>query len=235
MIEMVKRSVGHALTVALFLGLSWGGADAQETEDGAEDIQNVLLTFHLIEADGYTGQDPAISDIVAELRKLLNFEGYRLLSESVFNVGLALQQVQRSQSLGGSGSQRIVPGDSVGMEIRVSVTAARGSETARATVTLRDLRRSGSINQVRDLLQATVNMRDGQRVVLGSARRSPGEPVLILIVTARMDPDLSSERAPVSCESARELRDRTLRLTGDSEFAASVYQKVIEKQCQEDR
>ena len=30
-------------------------------------------------------------------------------------------------------------------------------------------------------------MRDGQRVLLGSARRSADEPVLILVVTPRID------------------------------------------------
>ena len=38
------------------------------------------------------------------------------------------------------------------------------------------------------LLEASVTMRDGQSVVLGSARRTPDEPVLILVVTPRIDP-----------------------------------------------
>ena len=38
------------------------------------------------------------------------------------------------------------------------------------------------------LLEASVTIRDGQRVVLGSARRSAEDPVLILIVTPRVDP-----------------------------------------------
>lgn len=232
MIEIVKRSVGYGMAFALILGLAVAGADAQESEDAGDDIQNVLLTFHLIEADGYTGQDPAISDIVAELRKLLNFKGYRLLSESVFNVGLTLQPAMRiTTPLTGSGSQVIVQGDSTGIEIRVAVTAARGSETARAAVSLRDV--SVDDRQFRTLLDATVNMRDGQRVVLGSALRSPGEPVLILIVTARIDPDLSTAGAPMSCDGGHALRDQVLEATRNMELADRVLEQFIEKHCQD--
>ena len=89
MYEKMKRSIQYALIGALFLGPLAGVANAQEGEDARQDIHNVLLTFHLIQADGFTDEDPEISDVVSELRKLFNFRGYRLLSTSVFNVGLA--------------------------------------------------------------------------------------------------------------------------------------------------
>ena len=84
-----------------------GVANAQEGEKAA-DIHNVLLTFHLVQADGFTDQDPEISDVVDELRKLFNFQGYRLLSTSVFNVGLVRDR--SGNYVTGEGSQRIFPG-----------------------------------------------------------------------------------------------------------------------------
>ena len=70
------------------LGALAGAAHAQEGEATAPEIHNVLLTFHLVQADGFTDEDPEISHVVSELRKLFNFEGYRLLSTSIFNIGV---------------------------------------------------------------------------------------------------------------------------------------------------
>lgn len=42
----------------------------------------VSLRFMLIEADGFTSSDPAIADVEEELRKLFNFQGYRLAARS---------------------------------------------------------------------------------------------------------------------------------------------------------
>lgn len=192
MFELVKRSIRSALIVALAVGGVVGVASAQERQGSTEDIRNVLLTFHLIQADGFTDQDPEISDVVSELRKLFNFQGYRLLSTSVFNVGL----VRSSQGtfLRGNGSQRIVPGDSeTPLTIMAEISSRRSTGTVRATVTLTDgitrqrVLLADSEEQL-PLLKASVTMRDGQTVVLGSARRTAAEPVLILAVTPRIDP-----------------------------------------------
>ena len=75
MYEKMKRSIQYALIGTLFLGPLAGVANAQEGEGAPEDIDNVLLTFHLIQADGFTDEDPEISDVVSELRKLFNFRG----------------------------------------------------------------------------------------------------------------------------------------------------------------
>ena len=86
MYEMVKRSIRCALIAALALGGLVGVASAQEGEDsGQEDISNVLLTFHLIQADGFTDQDPEISDVVTELRSSSTSRGtgcFRLRSST---------------------------------------------------------------------------------------------------------------------------------------------------------
>ena len=190
MYEKMKRSIQYALIGALFLGPLAGVANAQEGEGAPEDIDNVLLTFHLIQADGFTDEDPEISDVVSELRKLFNFRGYRLLSTSVFNVGLARRNMNSVVAVG-DGSQRIIPGDSgTPLTIKAEISSRRSTGTVRAQVSLTDaLRPTGILAAPRlPLLEASVTIRDGQRVVLGSARRSAEDPVLILIVTPRVDP-----------------------------------------------
>ena len=191
MYEKMKGSIRYAVIGTLFLGALSGVANAQEGEEAPVDIHNVLLTFHLIQADGFTDEDPEISDVVSELRKLFNFRGYRLLSTSVFNVGLARRNVTSAVATG-NGLQRIVPGDSeTPLTIKAEISSRRSTGSVRAKVTLTDVttRGFGTIGTARlPLLEASVTIRDGQRVVLGSARRSAEEPVLILIVTPRIDP-----------------------------------------------
>ncbi|WP_420633472.1 hypothetical protein [Candidatus Palauibacter sp.] len=196
MIEYAKRSIRYALIMPLAFGLHPGVASAQEREEAAETVQNVQLVFHLVEADGFTDDDPEISDVVSELRKLFNFQGYRLLSTSMLNVGLARIS---NVSVGGSGSQRIFADDSeTPLTILAEVSARRSTGMVRAKVTLTEATSGSPRYEGREggvvllglsgpLLEASVTIRDGQRVVLGSARRSAGEPVLILIVTPRID------------------------------------------------
>ena len=191
------KSLRCALVMTLALGTLPGIASAQEREDAAETVQNVQLVFHLVEADGFTDDDPEISDVVSELRQLFNFRGYRLLSTSVLNIGLARTS---NFTVDGTGSQRIVADDSeMPLMLRADVSARRSTGNVRAKVTLmegasgttwRGGREEGVVvmGLPGPLLEASVTIRDGQRVVLGSARRSADEPVLILIVTPRMDP-----------------------------------------------
>lgn len=195
MTEMAKKSFRSVQIVVLALISLSGVANAQEGEEALQPIQNVLLTFHLVQADGFTDDDPEISDVVTELRRLFNFRGYRLLSTSVFNVGVA-PQAPGANTLRGSGSQRIIPvGSETPLIVQTDVTALSSAtaRTVRATVRLKEVttRRFGVLEAETaqlPLLEASVTMRDGQRVVLGTAFRSADEPVLILIVTARIDP-----------------------------------------------
>lgn len=188
MTEMVTRSIRCGLIGALALGVLTGDAKAQEGDEAAQHIQNVLLTFHLVQADGFTDEDPEISDVVSELRGIFNFQGYRLLSTSVFNVGLIPNSSESRAT--GEGLQRIYPkGFEKGMTIKADVSSRRSTGTVRATVTLTNqIRRAFTIGEELPLLETTVTFRDGQRAVLGSAPRPDGEPVLILIVTPRIDP-----------------------------------------------
>ena len=195
MTEMVTRSIQCGLIGVLALGVLAGAANAQEGEATAPEIHNVLLTFHLIQADGFTDEDPEISDIVGELRNLLGFKGYRLLSTSIFNIGLV--RSSRGTYVSGDGSQRIYPrGSKAPLAIKAEVSSLRAPPgTVRATVTLTDettrLTAIGANTRTTEpfpLLEASVTIRSSQRVVLGSARRTADEPVLILVVTPRIDP-----------------------------------------------
>lgn len=192
MTELLTRGIRCGLIGALALGVLAGAANAQEGEEAAPDIHNVLLTFHLVQADGFTDENPEISHVVSELRKLFDFEGYRLLSTSIFNIGL----VRSSQGtyVSGDGSQRIFPDDSeTPLTINAEVSSRRSPPgTVRATVTLTDRTTRTVSNftyaEALPLLEASVTIRDGQTMVVGSPRRTAGEPVLFLIVTPRIDP-----------------------------------------------
>lgn len=196
MIEMLKRSIRCWLLAAVALVPLAGIARAQEEQEEEADIQNVLLTFHLVEADGFTGDDPEISDVVTELRKLFNFQGYKLLATAVFNVGLARTSDTPTGYLDGAGSQRMAPVDfDEPLMIRAELSSRRLARTVRAKVTLTEVitRTIGiprNATEPLPLLEATATFSDGQRMVLGTPRRSAGEPVLILIVTSRIDPVL---------------------------------------------
>lgn len=234
MSEMVKSSVRFAVLFVLAAGPLAGPANAQETEETEENIQNVLLTFHLVEADGFSDDDPAISDVVAELRKLFNFEGYRLLSTSVLNIGLA-PLPRSANELEGTGSQRIIPAGSdapLTIETVISTRPYSSPKAVRATVTLSEARVVAEFvsEQLLPLLEASVTMRDGQTMVLGTGFRSADEPVLILIVTPWIDPALI-DQAPLGCEQCEVLRQRTVRMTGDSELANRIFDECVANQC----
>jgi hypothetical protein len=66
----------------------------RESRDNLDKISRVLeefdtpvptarLRFQLIEADSFQDEDPAIAEVVGELRKLFRFEGYRLIGDAL--------------------------------------------------------------------------------------------------------------------------------------------------------
>ncbi|MDE2875991.1 MAG: hypothetical protein OXQ93_11175 [Gemmatimonadota bacterium] len=190
MTELLTKIVRCGLIGVLALAALAGTANAQESEGRSPHVHNVLLTFQLIQADGFTDVDPEISDVVSEIRKIFNFQGYRLLSTSVFNVGLMPNSSGRSAS--GSGLQRIYPsGSETPLTLQAEVSSQRATGTVRAKVTLTDETRRHSTGNYAEripLLEITVTFRDGQMAVLGSAPRTADGPVLILVVTPRIDP-----------------------------------------------
>ena len=190
MIETVRSSVLAALIVPLVLGPFSGVASAQE--ETTKDFQQVRFRFYLVQADGFTEQDPEIADVVHELRKLFNFRGYRLVSTPVLNIVLEDRGGYRRWD--GSGTQRIVVGDSeVPWELGVDVRAPPSSPTIRVDVSLNSIvpwsiRENARRDPVEVFLEASVTIRDGQTVVLGSTRTSAEEPVLILVLTPEFVP-----------------------------------------------
>lgn len=190
MIETVRSSVLAALIVPLVLGPQAGLASAQE--ETTEHFQQVRFRFYLVQADGFTEQDPEIADVVHELRKLFNFRGYRLVSTPVMNI--VLEDRLGYDRWDGSGTQRIVVGDSeVPWELGVDVRAPPSSPTIRVDVSLNSIvpwriRENARRDPVETYLEASVTIRDGQTVVLGTTRTSVEEPVLILVLTPEFVP-----------------------------------------------
>ena len=192
MIEMMGKNLRYALIPALMLGPMSGIASAQEAE-ATEDYRQVRFRFYLVQADGFTEQDPEIADVVNELRKLFNFRGYRLVSTPVVNI--VLEDRFGRDRWDGSATQRIVVGDSeVPWELSVDVRAPLSSSpTIRVDVSLTSIvpwsiRENARRDPVEVYLEASVTIRDGQTVVLGSTRTSVEEPVLILVLTLEFDP-----------------------------------------------
>jgi len=132
---------------------------------------NIQLTFRIVEANGFEKADPEIEDIVEDLQEIFRFEGYRLLSTSVINT---IPYADFSQAL--SSPQ----GDRFGLMGEIS-DDEEGDQYHRLQVQLVEV----TDEEHDGLLQAAVNLRDGQTVVLGSARPTPEAAALILVVTAR--------------------------------------------------
>ena len=191
MIETTRSRVLAALIAALMLGPLAGFASAQE--ETTKDFQQVRFRFYLVQADGFTEQDPEIADVVHELRKLFNFRGYRLLSTPILNI--VLENRSGLSRWDGSGTQRIVVGDSdEPWELSLDVRAMPpSSPTIRVDVSLTSvvpwrIRENARRDPVEVYLEASVTIRDGQTVVLGSTRTSAEEPVLILVLTPEFLP-----------------------------------------------
>jgi hypothetical protein len=146
-------------------------AMAQEVRS-ADRIQNVQLTFHLIEANGFQDDDVEIRPVVTELRKLFRFEGYRLLSKSVLHA---------TANPGSEVSQQVADNDGRMYNINAQVSSAGEDLVVAVTLGLVDVRYQG-------LIDASVRLQHGKTVVLGSARLSGQSGALILAVTPTIDP-----------------------------------------------
>jgi len=139
-------------------------------------IPGVRLYFQLIEADSFEDEDPAIANVVQELRSLFRFEGYRLMGEAMVPVAGGSQDRQAF-------SQRFLGVDNP-IVVEAEARLLRTGIVRLEPVVLRD---SWS-----DLMTATVNVTPGQTIVIGGAQartqsdsgRPSGERVVILTVRA---------------------------------------------------
>lgn len=145
-------------------------------EEFDQPIPGIRLRFQLIEADSFQNEDPAIADVVDELRTLFRFRGYRLIGEAMVPVAGGSQGRQQF-------SQRFL-----GVENPITVEAS-AQVTSDGTVRLNPV-------QLRDtwdeLMAATVNISPGQTIVIGGTQARTrlvdgtpsGRSVLVLTVRA---------------------------------------------------
>ena len=142
-------------------------------------IPGVRLYFQLIEADSFQGEDPAIADVVEELRSLFRFEGYRLIGEAtVLLAGGPMGTQEFSQQF-------------LGVENPITVQA-EARLTSAGTVRMAPVRLADTWSQ---LMEATVSLTPGQTIVIGGTQArtglvdgSPtGRTTLVLTVRAERD------------------------------------------------
>ena len=142
---------------------------AQLLDDFDQPIPTLRLRFQLIEADSFQDPDPAIADVVQELRGLFRFEGYRLLGEALVGVTGGTMDSQEF-------TQRFLGTDEV-FQVRSEVRPQRLGTVRLAPVQLWEGERDV-------LLETSVSVSSGQTVVIGGARARVGGRSFILTVTA---------------------------------------------------
>ena len=141
----------------------------------------VQLHFQIIEADGFTERDEAIADIETELRKLLRYDGYRLVGEAIMQTREGSQYTQ--QRVQPSISERNV-GEGGQSPFEVTAGVGRVSRTGGEMSVLLEV---GLSDAWSSLLTTTVTVTDGKTVVLGTtsgqANQEGRAAALILVVT----------------------------------------------------
>jgi len=153
----------------------------RETSDNLDKIARVLaefdqpipavrLRFQLIEADSFQDEDPAIAEVVQELRSLFRFDGYRLLGEALVTLAGGSMETQEFM-------QRFL-----GTEETFEIHAATRMDRP-GTVRLNPVRLIG--NDI--LLETSVNVSQGQTVVIGGAKARMGGRSFILTVRAESE------------------------------------------------
>lgn len=158
---MLRTAVLSALLALLALP-STGDAQAQ----------SVILSFQVIEADGFTERDPAIEDVRQTLQELFRFRGYRLAAEAVIRVSH------------GSFSQKLATADGAAYHIGADQVVLVEAESAGApTIALSDL--ALHVTNGDRLISTSLRVPVGQTVVVGSGRPSSDGPTLILVVRTR--------------------------------------------------
>lgn len=177
------KALALALAITTTVGLNPGCGSAQEPL-----AQNVLLTFHIIEADGFPDTDPAIADIVAELRDVFRFTGYRLLDTSVLRASLGGDMRDGDGTVFTIVRQRMTLAERGRFEIEAWVYQTRDPSAVRVAVRLKDEDARGPDRlEAPVLIDASVTTRSGQTVVLGSGRPSGPGGAFILAMSVQVD------------------------------------------------
>ena len=137
-----------------------------------QSVENLRMTFQLIEADGFQDADPSIANVVDQLRSLFRFEGYRLLSAATFVLP------EPEGEMAEYAAQRLAPENDNWFDLEVNLLQAATQGIFRVELNL-----DGTGERI---LSVAVNARRGQTIVLGSSRYRPDRPTLI--VALRIDP-----------------------------------------------
>ncbi len=137
--------------------------------------QSVTLSFQIIFANGASSTDPAIAEVVTELRKLFRFEGYRLQSHGAVT-GLERSRVHQTMYDETGSPDARFPFYDV-MAYMGAVSGEGDSAVVNVVVEL-----SGAD---RGLFEASVLLGIGHTVVLGTLQL-PGNRALILTVKAEL-------------------------------------------------
>ena len=151
---------------------------AQALEEFDRPRQSLALSFQVIFGDGASSTDPAIAEVVSELRKLFRFEGYQLRAEGVVT-GLERTRVHQKMFDQGESNQQMVFGS-------YDVTTFIGSVSGPADSSVVDL--SLELHgENQGLLETSVVLGIGNTVVMGTLQL-PGDRALILTVRAELAP-----------------------------------------------
>ena len=137
---------------------------------------SVRLHFQLIQANGFDDRDESIQAVETELRKLLRYDGYRLVGETVLQLregGMGQQVLQGTLEGVSPDESRFVLEASVG----IASTDDQGSVELWVA-----LARFGT-----NILGTEVNASNGQSLVLGTTSALAGGDALILVVTPTIE------------------------------------------------
>lgn len=128
------------------------------------------LVFHLIEANGGEQTDPRISDVVEELRKTLQFEGYSLKGE--IDIALKPNDPFSEEVDTGNGAPQVIYTFEGGLHHVVQI-GTRDDEVQ--ALSLRIDKGPSTV------LETTVTIRPEQTLVLGSVPQTGAATLLIVV------------------------------------------------------
>ena len=150
---------------------------------------SVRLHFQLIQANGFDDRDESIQAVETELRKLLRYDGYRLVGEAVLQL--------REGGGGGQALQGMLEGVSpqdsqFGLEAAIGMVSTddvwgleKGEEVIYQASTVELFVELGHFDT--NILRTDVNAADGQSLVLGTTSPLFGGVALILVVTPTIE------------------------------------------------
>jgi hypothetical protein len=146
-----------------------------------DESASVVLRFQIIEADGFTENDPAIADVRSALRELFRFRGYRLHGEAMIRAksGAEFHQITTTTdgaryTISGSVSAVMIGRQNGGnVALRISLTPGATRRDSRGEV----IEMAGM-----PIIGTEVTVPLGQTVVIGTAHTEPQKPALILVV-----------------------------------------------------